>query len=59
MDRESLIDTIVNLASRDLEKASILFGIDFETQQDVEEYLYRNKFTLSELADSYSMLNGR
>ena len=59
MDRESLIDTIVNLASEDLQKASIMFGTDFEIPEDVEEYLYRNKFTLSELADSYSMLNRR
>lgn len=59
MDRESLIDTIVNLAADDLAKASICFGVDFEIPEDVEEYLYRNKFTFSELADSYSMLNGR
>lgn len=59
MDRETLINTIVNLASEDLQKASVMFGSDFEVPEDVEEYLYRNKFTLSELADSYSMLNGR
>lgn len=59
MDRETLIETIVNLASEDLQKASIMFGTDFEIPEDVEEYLYRNKFTFSELADSYSMLNGR
>ena len=59
MDRETMIDTIVNLASEDLQKASIMFGTDFEIPEDVEEYLYRNKFTFSELADSYSMLNGR
>jgi hypothetical protein len=59
MDRESLIETIVSLASEDLEKASIMFGTDFEIPEDVEEYFYRNKFTFSELADSYSMLNRR
>jgi hypothetical protein len=59
MDREALIDNIVNLAAENLQKASICFGVDFEIPEDVEEYLYRNKFTFSELADSYSMLNGR
>jgi hypothetical protein len=59
MDRETLIETIVSLAAEDLQKASICFGVDFDIPEDVEEYLYRNKFSFSELADSYSMLNGR
>jgi hypothetical protein len=59
MDKETLIETIVNLAADDLQKASICFGVDFDIPEDVEEYLYRNKFSFSELADSYSMLNGR